>query len=53
MNIVLTSLLMNELKFRFQIPLINISQFASASKKKRHRLCMNCGPFIFCFVDIL
>ena len=34
MKIVLTSLVMNELKFRFQIPLINKSQFCKCQQKE-------------------
>ena len=34
MKIVLTSLLMNKLKFRFQIPVINKSQFCKSQLKE-------------------
>ena len=38
MKIVLTSLLMNELKFRFQIPLINKSSFCKWQQKETSSL---------------
>ena len=42
MKIVVASLLMNELKFRFQIPLINKSQFRKCQQIKRKAIAFAC-----------